>query len=180
MGLAREVRLGVKNIDGRGARRIFHVKSSIDHCLVEIPYAARRNEGRPSTDNGLDLRLWHGFEDPFEDQEIHVFMAERKDQVIGKGIGGAVSFVKDDPRSLFPVTAADVLLRDATRPTDRPRNSEGMDECRPAGQSGAVGDGSILEDRDWSRVKFHRSTVLCLSRKQPNSSQQSRKRPILS
>ena len=145
----------------RRCGRIVHVERAAGQGFVEIPGAPRRNAGRRGPDHGLDLGLRHGLEDPLQDQEIDVFVAERKGQVIGKGVAGPVAFVEDGPGSLFPVAAADMLFGDATRPPDRRRNGQRVHERRPAGQSGAVGDGLLLEDRDRSQVKLHRSKILC-------------------
>jgi hypothetical protein len=69
-------------------------------------------------------------------------MAERKRQVIGKGIARPVAFIEDGPGSLFPMAAANMLLRDATRPPDRPAKGERLTSaaqpaswCRPGRSS---------------------------------------------
>src|ERR1039458_6254956 len=93
-------------------------------------------------------------------------MTKRKGQMIGEGVAGPIAFIEDAPAPLIPVTAANVLLRDATRPPERPRDSKRMDERRPSGQSCAVGDGLLLEDHDRSRVKLHLSKIISSGRKQ--------------
>ena len=152
--------VGVEKIDGRGAGRVIHVESTASQDFVEIPRAPRRNARGGGPDDGLDLGLGHGFEDPLQDQEIDVFMAERKRQVIGKGIAGPVAFIKNGPGSLFPMAAANMLLRDATRSPDRRPKGERLNKRGPAGQSGAVWDGLLLEDGDRCWFKSHASKTL--------------------
>jgi hypothetical protein len=102
-------------------------------------------------------------------------MAERKRQVIGKGITRPVAFIEDGPGTLFPMAAANMLLRDATRKANRRLNGECLNERSPAHQSGAVWDGLLLEDGDSSGLKSHASKIRLSSRKQLHIVTKSRK-----
>ena len=94
-----------------GLGRIVHVESAAGQGFVEIPGAPRRDARGRGPDNGLDLGLGHRLEDPLQDQEIDVFVAQRKSQVIGKGVAGPVALVEDGPGLLSPVAAAEYAVR---------------------------------------------------------------------
>ena len=118
---AREVRLGVEKIDGCGAGRVIDVEGTACQVFEEVPHAPGWNPGGCGADEGLEFGLRRRLEDALQDQEIDILMAESKGQMIGKGIAGPVAFIKDRPGPLFPAASANMLLRDATRPTHRPR-----------------------------------------------------------
>src|SRR5271165_1970490 len=160
-----EIRLGVEKIDRRSAWRVLYIKCAACQDFIEIPRPPRRNAGGRGMNNGLDFALRNRLEDPLQDQQIDIFMTERKKQVIGKGIAGPVAFIEDRPDPLFPVAAPDMLLRHAAWPPDRRGNRQRLHKRRPSGEFAAVGDALLLEDCDWSRVKFHRSKILCFGRK---------------
>jgi hypothetical protein len=103
--LPSEIRHGIQKIDGSGAWRVLNVKGAARQELIEIPLAPRRNAGGRSPDDGVDLGVRHGLEDPFQDQQVEVFIAERKAQVISKIIAGPAAFIEDGPAPLFPVAA---------------------------------------------------------------------------
>jgi hypothetical protein len=92
-------------------------------------------------------------------------MAERKCQMIGKGIAGPVALIKDGPDSLFPMATADIPFRDATQSANRRPKSERLYKCRPTGQSGAGWDGFLLEHGDGRRSKPHVENPLMQSKK---------------
>jgi hypothetical protein len=60
-------------------------------------------------DNGLDLRGWHGFEEPLQNQEIDHLVAQRKDNVISESIPGPVAPIKDSPAPFLSMAAANML-----------------------------------------------------------------------
>ena len=42
----------------------------------------------------------HGLEDPLEDQQINLFMAQRKGQMIGEALARPIAFVEERPKPL--------------------------------------------------------------------------------
>jgi hypothetical protein len=67
------------------------------------------------TDERFDLGLWHGFEDPFQNQEVRVFVLQGERKVVGEFIAGPVTLVEDGPCLLTAAAAAHMLVSDATR-----------------------------------------------------------------
>jgi hypothetical protein len=175
--LAGEVSLGFQKIDGCGAGRVVHVESTAGQDFEEIPCAPRRNASGGGPHKGLDLGLGHRLEDPVQDREIQIFMAERKRQMIGKSGAGPVAFIEDVPASLFPLAAADMLVRDATGAPDGPAQGQRLGKRRPSGQSGAGWDGLLLEDRLGSPFSLLRSKNHLVGRK-PHHIWVRRRKPV--
>ncbi len=88
-----------------------------------------------------------------------MLVAEGKGQVIGEAFTRPVALVEDDPGPFSPAAAADVLFGYAAGPAHGRGNAQAVNECCPTSQSGAIGDGSLLEDRRRRSPKLHMSKL---------------------
>lgn len=148
--LPREIGFWIEKFNGFCPWRVVHAKGAPGQMFIEIPRLPRRYARRRGTHQSLHLALRHRLEDPLQDQEVKVFVAKRKDQVIGKVLTRPIPFVEDAPPLFLPAAPAHMLFGDRARIPHGGLDSERMHERCPPGQSGTLGDILLLEDREAS------------------------------
>ena len=147
--LAGEIGLRVEKIDRLRSGCILNVKRVAHQRFVQIPGATDGKSRRRLPDNGLELGLRHSSEDPLENQEVRVLVAQDEGQVIGEAVAGPVALVEDGPGPLLPAASTDMVLRDASGPADGSGNGQLMHKCRRAGQPGPSRNRLLLKEPVW-------------------------------
>jgi hypothetical protein len=67
---------------------------------------------------------WVRRSEPFQDEQVEVFMTQRESQLAAEGLAGPVPLVEDVPAHLLPTARLDVLFGYGARAADRGLNAE--------------------------------------------------------
>ena len=130
----REIKAVVQQIGETRLRRIGNVERPAGEEFIEEPGAPVGCAGRGAAHECGDGILRDGLEEPFQDEQVEVFMAQRESHLVAEGLAGPVSLVEDVPASLLPAARLDVLFGYDARSADGSLNSECLDKGRPARQ----------------------------------------------
>ena len=120
----REIKAVVEQIGETRLRRIGNVERPAGEEFIEEPGAPVGCAGRGAAHECGDGILRDGFEEPFQDEQVEVFMAQRESQLVAEGLAGPVSLVEDVPAPLLPAARLDVLSGYDARSADGGLNSE--------------------------------------------------------
>src|ERR1035437_1893905 len=129
-----EIKAVVQQISETHLRRIGNVERPAGEEFIEKPGAPVGCARRGAAHECGDGILGDGFEEPLQDEQVNVFMAQRESQLVAEGLAGPVPLVEDVPAALLPAAILDVLSGYDARVADGSLNSECMGQGRPAGQ----------------------------------------------
>src|ERR1017187_9034214 len=129
-----EIKAAVQQMGETRLRCIGNVERSTGEEFIEKPGAPVGCSGRGAAHECGDGILRRGFKEPFQDEQVEVFMAQREYQLVAEGLAGPVPLVEDVPAPLLPAARLDVLSRYGARAADRGLNAKCLGEARPARQ----------------------------------------------
>ncbi|HEX7070085.1 MAG TPA: hypothetical protein VF190_04740, partial [Rhodothermales bacterium] len=95
---------------------------------------------------GLQLGLGGGIENPFQHQQVEVLVPQRERQVIRVGHPRPVALVEHHPPGLLATVTENVPVRHASRAAHRRCYSEPFYELGPACQPGSAWDCALLKN----------------------------------
>ena len=124
--LASEVRPRIEHVDGRDARRVFHVEASPGELLIQEPGPSDVARRWRLVDECLDDLRGKRLEDTPKHEEVQILVLEKKDQMVGKVVAGPVALVEDSPGTVTAPASAHVMVGDATGASDRQGESQLM------------------------------------------------------
>jgi len=129
-----EIKAVVQQIRETRLRRIGNIKRPASEKFIEKPGAPVGCAGRGTSHECGDGILRDGFEEPFQDEQIDVFVAQRESQLVAEGLAGPVPLVEDVPTHLLTSARLNVLFGYSAWEADGGMNTESLDEGRPSGQ----------------------------------------------
>ena len=163
--LSREIGLGIQRIDGRDVGRVFNVQRLPCQHFIEEPGTpgARARWGGP--DEVFEDGFGHRLKCALKYQQVDIFVAQCKGQMIGHLVAGLIALVEDTKTTFLSLTASDMFLRDTAWLPDGRLETECMDERRPTDELRPFGNDLVLE-ADWCfQFKVHGSKIYCSYRK---------------
>src|SRR5215813_3864129 len=95
-------------------------------CLAPSRRVLRR--GRGASHECGDGILRDSFEEPFQDEQIDVFVAQRESQLVAEGLSGPVPLVEDVPTPLLTSARLNVLSGYSAWAADGGMNTKSLDE----------------------------------------------------
>ena len=104
-----EIKAVIQQIGKTRPRRIGNIEHPAGEEFIEKPSAPVGCAGRGAAYECGDDILRDGFEEPFQDEQAEVLMAQRESQLVAEGLAGPVPFVEDVPALFLPAVPLDVL-----------------------------------------------------------------------
>ena len=104
-----EICFRVQQIDCGDGSSVRNVELPSGEEFIEIPGAAAQGSGRTEAHKGRHGFGWNRVVNPLKNEEIKIFVAERKSEMIVKIVTWPVSFVEYVPSAFLTAASLDVV-----------------------------------------------------------------------